>query len=308
MLFKHILSAAAVSAICQVASASRCKPRTSSSGPASTVSSYSSIPSSTYAVSVTTSSSYIIPTMSSAASPFTTSSVAVSSTTSEISSSSSTDSLPTASGTSSSEISSTVSQTSSTDVSSTASAPVTESSSSTSSVETSSSTTSSETSSSSSAAPTPTQLVVNPGFEITDPLTWTYSGYQLNMAASGSSDADAYSGSRCFIAQGNPGLWQIALKQTVPVVIGQSYLFQYALKMDPPANCVMDILINNVRTRRPELNANSGSWVAYTDSWTATSDSAAIMFSSQCYNGGPMNKLYYDDVTLTTVAAPQVSD
>ncbi|KAI1414915.1 hypothetical protein F5Y13DRAFT_187604 [Hypoxylon sp. FL1857] len=332
MLFRHILSAAAVSAICEVANASRCKPRTSSSEPASTTSSYSSVPSSTYAASVT-SSSYIASSTSSVVASSTTSSAIISSTASESSSSpsfsssssSSTDSSSAVSETSSSTVSSTVSQTSSSEVSSTASVTVTESSSSTSSVETSSSTisssttsssttssstTSSETSSSTSSepTPTPTQFVVNPGFEITDPLSWTYSGYQLNLAASGSLDTDAYSGSRSFIAQGNPGLWQIALKQTVSVVSGQAYLFQYALKMDPHAMCVMDILINNVRTRRPALDATSGQWATYTDLWTATSDSAAISFSSQCYNGGPTYKLYYDDITLTTVAAPQVSD
>ncbi|KAI1138193.1 hypothetical protein F5Y05DRAFT_385400 [Hypoxylon sp. FL0543] len=78
--------------------------------------------------------------------------------------------------------------------------------------------------------------------------------------------------------------------------------------MDPAAGCIMDVIINNVRTRRPTLTVNYGQWVTYTDPWTATSDSAAIQFSSQCYQGGPAAKLYYDDVTLTAVAAPQVSD
>ncbi|OTA68546.1 hypothetical protein K449DRAFT_386845 [Hypoxylon sp. EC38] len=316
MLFKHIVSTAALSVIYGLADASRCKPRTSSSEPISTSSSYSSIlsSSSTYAISVT-SSSYIASSTSSVAISSTTSSVTISSSTSSAVISSTSSEFSSSSSTVSSAVSSTissstVSETSSSAVSSSASVTVTESSASTSSVATSSSTISSETSSSTSAepTPTPTQFVVNPGFETTDPLSWTFSGYNLDTSASGSLDTDAYSGSRSFIAQGKLGLWQIALKQTVPVTAGQSYLFQYALKMDLAAGCVMDILINNVRTRRPDLTGNAGRWATYTDSWTATSDSAAISFSSQCYSGGPTNKLYYDDVTLTTVEAPQVSD
>ncbi|KAG4219497.1 hypothetical protein PC116_g32023 [Phytophthora cactorum] len=77
--------------------------------------------------------------------------------------------------------------------------------------------------------------------------------------------------------------------------------------MDPSAGCVMDILINNVRTRRPNLTSHRGLYATYTDLWTATSDTATIVFSSQCNSGGPTNKLYYDDITLTTVDAPEVT-
>ncbi|OTB05107.1 hypothetical protein M426DRAFT_320152 [Hypoxylon sp. CI-4A] len=69
----------------------------------------------------------------------------------------------------------------------------------------------------------------------------------------------------------------------------------------------MDILINGVRTRRPDLSSYSGVYVYYTDSWTATSDTAAISFSSQCSSGGATHKLYYDDVTLTEVEEAQVT-
>lgn len=75
------------------------------------------------------------------------------------------------------------------------------------------------------------------------------------------------------------------------------------LKQDAGAQCVMDVLINNVRTRRPTLTSSPGQYVTYTDSWTATSDTATILFSSQCQAGGSIRKLYYDDVTLTPVQA-----
>ncbi|KAI0853394.1 hypothetical protein F5Y00DRAFT_270578 [Daldinia vernicosa] len=129
----------------------------------------------------------------------------------------------------------------------------------------------------------------------------------LDVAASGSLNTDPFSGSRSFVAQGLPGLWQIRLQQTVSVVTGQAYSFQYTLKMDPGAGCIMDVLINNVRTRRPNLNQYRGLYTTYVDPWTATSDTATILFSSQCNSGGPTNKLYYDDITLTTVDAPEVT-
>ncbi|KAI1657657.1 hypothetical protein F4813DRAFT_71400 [Daldinia decipiens] len=333
MLFKYIISAATLSAFYEVANASRCRPRTSSSEPIPTTSSYSLVPSSTYAVSITTLSSFASAT----------SSVAISSTISDSSIASSTESssiIPlTSSSLSSSVISSTesiiatetASSTNSSEISSSESVSATETISSTissttssiSSVETSSTITSSSitpsstssleipstTSSTTSAEPTPTniQAVINSGFEIADPIIWTFPGYRLDMAASGSLDTDPFSGSRSFIAQGLPGLWQIRLQQTVSVVTGQAYSFQYTLKMDPPAGCVMDVLINNVRTRRPNLTQNRGLYTTYTDPWTATSDTATILFSSQCSAGGPANKLYYDDITLTTVDAPEVT-
>ncbi|KAI1804751.1 hypothetical protein F4811DRAFT_552624 [Daldinia bambusicola] len=330
MLFKHIVSAATLSVLCEVTNASRCKPRTTSSEPGSTSSSYSSVPSSVYVVYNATSSSFYS----------TTSSIALSSITSDSSITSSTESSASISSTSppwsSSELPSTqstvatetASSASPSETSSSESVPVIETTSSaiastissTSSIETSSSITSSSivpsstssseipsaTSSTPSVEPTPTntQFITNPGFEIADPITWTYAGYMLDRVNTGSYDTDPFSGSRSFIAQGAAGIWQIRLQQTVSVVAGQAYSFQYTLKMDLGASCVMDVLINGVRTRRPDLHSV---YTTYTDPWVATSDTATILFSSQCYSGGPRYRLYYDDVTLTTVEAPQVT-
>ncbi|KAI8961905.1 hypothetical protein F5Y11DRAFT_324423 [Daldinia sp. FL1419] len=338
MLFKHVISAATFSAFYEVASASRCKPRTSSSEPVPTTPSYSTVPLSTYAISNST-SSYFVSTTSSVAVPSTTSDDPItSSTVSSIESSSAITSASSSSSfveTSSSEsiiATETASSTSSLETSSSEGVSATETTSSAipstissiSSIETSSSITSSSiipsvtssseipsstSSTTSSAEPTPTNtdVIANSGFETVDPIVWTYTGYHLDLAASGSLDTDPYSGSRSFIAQGLPGLWQIRLQQTVSVVAGQAYTFQYTLKMDPTVGCVMDILINNVRTRRPDLNQYRGVYTTYTDLWTADRDTATILFSSQCNSGGPMNKLYYDDVTLTTVPAPEVT-